>query len=106
MLNRDERKELVLAIEENQLLDDLFNHPGMKTFLDHAQEWFNQLNNLDGVNSLEDLHFKRGQIKVLRWFQTWQTHVKETLVNLVEEAEHETRLAKDANEVLDFDDPY
>ncbi len=104
MLNRDDRKELLLAIEENQLLDDLFNHPGMQIFLQQGKEWFEQLNNLDGVNSLEDLHYKRGQIKVLRWFQTWQSQVKEALMNLVNEAERETRLVRDINGVDEDND--
>jgi hypothetical protein len=94
MLSREERKELLLSIEENQLLDDLFDHPGMKIFLAQAKTMKDEADNLNGVNSLEDLHYKRGQIKMLDWFLSWQGMVKTTLVGLVEQAEREAELHK------------
>lgn len=102
MLTREERKELLLAIEENQLLDAVFDHPGMKIFLDKAQEMHSAANNLDGITSIEDLHFKRGQLHVLKWFLTWQRAVKDTLVGLVEDAEHEARLHEKNESLIDL----
>lgn len=97
MLSREERKELLLSIEENQLLDDLFDHPGMKIFLAKAQDMKDKTDNLNGVTSMEDLHNKRGQILILDWFLSWQGMVKETLLGLVEQAEQEAKLHKQIN---------
>ena len=91
-MNREERKELLLSIEENQLLDDLFEHPGMRFLLGKLQGMHDANKNLETINTMEQLHFKRGENNIILWFLSCQNLIKHTLVGLVEDAERETAL--------------
>ena len=88
-MNREERAELLLAIEENQLLDDVMSHPGLKILLEKAQALHDKYNRLDDVDTLPKLHFRQGQLDILRWILTLQDITKHTLVGQVEDAERE-----------------
>ncbi len=104
-MNREERKELLLAIEENQLLDDLMDHPGMKMLMAKAQALYDKYNRLSDVTTTEILHHRRGQLDILSWILTFQDITKQTLVSLVETAEKETaRLQGQTDSLIDLDE--
>lgn len=93
-LSAEERKELLLSIEENQLVDALFDHPGMKILLDKCEDLIAEYDRLDGIKDLNDLKFKQGQIDILKWLLSYQTAVRQALEQLVEQAEREVQIAK------------
>lgn len=90
----EERRELLLSIEENRLQSDLFEHPGMKYFLGQLQKAHDASNTLNGIKTVEDLYFKKGELSILSWLLSWPEMVKQTLLANVEEAEAETLRSK------------
>jgi hypothetical protein len=93
-LTSDERKELLLSIEENQLVDKLYDSLGMKILLDKVEDMINEYDRLDSVKDMNDLAFKKGQLDILKWIAGYQGLIRQTLEQQVEIAENEVRIAK------------
>lgn len=82
-----ERKELLLAIEENQILNDWFNHPGFKVFSEKVKDNLELAKDLQTVPDERELYRRKGQIDILQWFLTFHSQVRSTLEYQIREAE-------------------
>lgn len=87
LIDEDTRKELLLSIEENRLLDELYNHPGMKIMILKMQDMVDEYDRLDSIKDINDLHFKKGQVDILKWVIGYQPLVRQTLEYSLEQAE-------------------
>ena len=65
----------MITEREEEDARDLFNMPGWKNLVD---EWEEQMNmcNLDSCNTLEDLHFQKGRLAVLRMMLNFEDYIK------------------------------
>lgn len=65
----------MISEREEEQARDLFNMPGWKNLVD---EWEEQMNmcNLDSCNTLEDLHFQKGRLAVLRMMLNFENYIK------------------------------
>ena len=88
-LTNEARKELLFSIEENQLILGLYDTFAMKTLLVKMRDMADEYNNLSTVKTMEELHFKRGQLDILKWLLSYDETVRSTLENLVEIVEKE-----------------
>ena len=70
----------MISEREEEDARDLFSMPGWKNLMD---EWEDQMNmcNLDSCNTLEDLHFQKGRLAVLRMMLNFENYIK----NITEE---------------------
>ena len=65
----------MITEREEEDARDLFSMPGWKNLVD---EWEDQLQmcNLDSCQSLEDLHFQKGRLAVLRMMLNFENYIK------------------------------
>ena len=65
----------MITEREEEDARDLFNMPGWKQLVD---EWEDQMNmcNLDSCQTLEDLHFQKGRLAVLRMMLNYEAYIK------------------------------
>jgi hypothetical protein len=65
----------LISEREEEDARDLFSMPGWKNLVD---EWEDQMQmcNLDSCNSLEDLHFQKGRLAVLRMMLNFENYIK------------------------------
>jgi hypothetical protein len=65
----------LITEREEEDARDLFSMPGWKNLVD---EWEDQMQmcNLDSCQSLEDLHFQKGRLAVLRMMLNFENYIK------------------------------
>lgn len=83
----DTRKEMLLALEENKILNEWFDHPGFKIFAEKARVQLDRAKDIRYCQSEKDLHMAKGKIDILEWFLTFPSVLKDVLLEQVEEAE-------------------
>lgn len=88
------RRELALAMEENQLLSDWFNHSGYDLFSEKAKDLLSVVQNIETVKDQDDLNYRKGQIDILKWFLTFPTVLRETLEEQLQIAEDEIQRSR------------
>lgn len=82
-----ERKELLLAIEENRILHEWFSHPGFQLFAEKVKSLNDNAKDIRAIPGEKELNFRKGQIDILDWFLTFPTVIRDTLEYQLEEAE-------------------
>ena len=75
----------MISEREEEQARDLFNMPGWKNLVDEWEEQI-QMCNLDSCNTLEDLHFQKGRLAVLRMMLNFENYIK----NITEDDEDPT----------------
>ena len=65
----------MISEREEEQARDLFNMPGWKNLVDEWEEQI-QMCNLDSCNTLEDLHFQKGMLAVLRMMLNFENYIK------------------------------
>jgi hypothetical protein len=65
----------LISEREEEQARDLFNMPGWKNLVDEWEEQI-QMCNLDSCNTLEDLHFQKGRLAVLRMMLNFENYIK------------------------------
>lgn len=65
----------MISEREEEDARDLFSMPGWKNLVD---EWEDQMQmcNLDSCQTLEDLHFQKGRLAVLRMMLNFENYIK------------------------------
>ena len=65
----------MISEREEEQARDLFNMPGWKNLV---EEWEEQMEmcNLDSCNTLEELHFQKGRLAVLRMMLNFENYIK------------------------------
>lgn len=65
----------MITEREEEDARDLFSMPGWKNLV---EEWEDQMQmcNLDSCQSLEDLHFQKGRLAVLRMMLNFENYIK------------------------------
>lgn len=65
----------MISEREEEDARDLFSMPGWKNLV---EEWEDQMQmcNLDSCSSLEDLHFQKGRLAVLRMMLNFENYIK------------------------------
>ena len=65
----------MISEREEEDARDLFAMPGWKNLV---EEWEDQMQmcNLDSCQTLEDLHFQKGRLAVLRMMLNFETYIK------------------------------
>jgi hypothetical protein len=65
----------LISEREEEDARDLFSMPGWKNLV---EEWEDQMQmcNLDSCSSLEDLHFQKGRLAVLRMMLNFENYIK------------------------------
>ena len=65
----------MISEREEEDARDLFSMPGWKNLV---EEWEDQMQmcNLDSCQSLEDLHFQKGRLAVLRMMLNFENYIK------------------------------
>ena len=65
----------MISEREEEDARDLFAMPGWKNL---AEEWEDQMQmcNLDSCQTLEDLHFQKGRLAVLRMMLNYEAYIK------------------------------
>jgi hypothetical protein len=65
----------LISEREEEDARDLFSMPGWKNLVD---EWEDQMQmcNLDSCQTLEDLHFQKGRLAVLRMMLNFENYIK------------------------------
>ena len=65
----------MITEREEEDARDLFSMPGWKNLVD---EWEGQMQmcNLDSCQTLEDLHFQKGRLAVLRMMLNFENYIK------------------------------
>jgi hypothetical protein len=65
----------LITEREEEDARDLFSMPGWKNLVD---EWEDQMQmcNLDSCQTLEDLHFQKGRLAVLRMMLNFENYIK------------------------------
>jgi hypothetical protein len=65
----------LITEREEEDARDLFSMPGWKNLV---EEWEDQMQmcNLDSCQTLEDLHFQKGRLAVLRMMLNFETYIK------------------------------
>ena len=65
----------MITEREEEDARDLFSMPGWKNLVD---EWEDQMQmcNLDSCQTLEDLHFQKGRLAVLRMMLNFENYIK------------------------------
>ena len=65
----------MISEREEEDARDLFSMPGWKNL---GEEWEEQMQmcNLDSCQSLEDLHFQKGRLAVLRMMLNFENYIK------------------------------
>lgn len=65
----------MITEREEEDARDLFSMPGWKNLV---EEWEDQMQmcNLDSCQTLEDLHFQKGRLAVLRMMLNFETYIK------------------------------
>ena len=65
----------MISEREEEDARDLFSMPGWKNLI---EEWEDQMQmcNLDSCQTLEDLHFQKGRLAVLRMMLNFENYVK------------------------------
>jgi len=76
----------LITEREEEDARDLFSMPGWKNLVD---EWEDQMQmcNLDSCQTLEDLHFQKGRLAVLRMMLNFENYIK----NIAEDDDDEDR---------------
>ena len=76
----------MISEREEEDARDLFSMPGWKNLVD---EWEDQMQmcNLDSCQTLEDLHFQKGRLAVLRMMLNFENYIK----NIAEDDDDEDR---------------
>ena len=76
----------MITEREEEDARDLFSMPGWKNLVD---EWEDQMQmcNLDSCQTLEDLHFQKGRLAVLRMMLNFENYIK----NIAEDDDDEDR---------------
>ena len=76
----------MITEREEEDARDLFSMPGWKNLV---EEWEDQMQmcNLDSCQSLEDLHFQKGRLAVLRMMLNFENYIK----NIAEDDDDEDR---------------
>ena len=74
----------MISEREEEDARDLFAMPGWKNLV---EEWEDQMQmcNLDSCQTLEDLHFQKGRLAVLRMMLNFETYIK----NIAEDADED-----------------
>jgi hypothetical protein len=93
-LDDNHRKELLLAIEENRLLHEWFQHPGFKIFAEKVKALNDNAKDIRAIPGEKELNFRKGQIDILDWFLTFPTVIRDTLEYQVEEAEELVKIVR------------
>jgi hypothetical protein len=75
----------LISEREEEQARDLFNMPGWKNLVDEWEEQI-QMCTLDSCNTLEDLHFQKGRLAVLRMMLNFENYIK----NITEDDEDPT----------------
>ena len=65
----------MISEREEEQARDLFNMPGWKNLVDEWEEQI-QMCNLDSCNTIEDLHFQKGRLAVLRMMLNFENYIK------------------------------
>ena len=65
----------MISEREEEQARDLFTMPGWKNLVDEWEEQI-QMCNLDSCNTLEDLHFQKGRLAVLRMMLNFENYIK------------------------------
>jgi len=65
----------LISEREEEQARDLFTMPGWKNLVDEWEEQI-QMCNLDSCNTLEDLHFQKGRLAVLRMMLNFENYIK------------------------------
>ena len=65
----------MISEREEEDARDLFSMPGWKNLVDECEEQI-QMCNLDSCNTLEDLHFQKGRLAVLRMMLNFENYIK------------------------------
>ena len=76
----------MITEREEEDARDLFSMPGWKNLVD---EWEDQMQmcNLDSCQTLEDLHFQKGRLAVLRMMLNFENYIK----NIAEDDDDDDR---------------
>ncbi len=64
---------------------DLLAHPGWKTLLEDAQEYRDAVADITTVETIEELHQRKGQLKALDWLLTMKEVWEKAYEELVNE---------------------
>ena len=65
----------MISEREEEDARDLFSMPGWKNLVEEWEEQM-QMCNLDSCQSLEDLHFQKGRLAVLRMMLNFENYIK------------------------------
>lgn len=69
---------------------DLFSKEGWREWIKEIQEFETTINNVDGVKTVEDLWFRKGQMDMIRYILHLETVSRATHDRLLEEAKEVT----------------
>jgi len=64
----------MITEKEEEEARDLFMLPGWRSLMEQIEDQMD-LCNLDACNTLEDLHFNKGRLAVLRMFHNYESYV-------------------------------
>ena len=76
----------MISEREEEDARDLFSMPGWKNLVEEWEEQM-QMCNIDSCQSLEDLHFQKGRLAVLRMMLNFENYIK----NIAEDDDDEDR---------------
>ena len=65
----------MISEREEEQARDLFNMPGWRNLVEEWEEQM-QMCNLDSCNTLEELHFQKGRLAVLRMMLNFENYIK------------------------------
>jgi hypothetical protein len=74
----------MITEKEEEEARDLFMLPGWRSLMEQIEDQMD-LCNLDACNTLEDLHFNKGRLAVLRMFHNYEDYV----TRVVQDEEYE-----------------
>lgn len=65
----------MISEREEEQARDLFSMPGWRNLVEEWEEQM-QMCNLDSCNTLEELHFQKGRLAVLRMMLNFENYIK------------------------------
>lgn len=90
-LNDLQRKELLLSIEENKAIVDVYDSLGMKFVVEKCNNMIETYDSLDDVKDINDLNFKKGQLDILKFIVSYGETVRNVLEGQLTFVEKVTR---------------
>lgn len=62
---------------------------GWKQLIEDIEQMKSSVDSLKGVESIEQLHFKKGELSIIQWIMSLEQASREVYDQLQEEAKHE-----------------